>query len=126
MKRLLVIEPDAQTARQMKQYLETTYAVHAVSDVQEAVHYLDDHQVDEIILEPILPMHNGVEFLYEIRSYDDLQVIPATLYTSARKDQLTISTSLQKQLNIRETVHKADGSLAKLAHVLQEVEANAE
>lgn len=125
MKRLLIIEPDVCTARQIAEYLGRYHTVGVVIDGQAAVHYLDEHTVDAIILEPLLPMHNGIEFLYEIRSYEDLQDVPVILYTAARHDQLAVSTRLQEQLNIDGIILKNHNSLSKLAHALREVETNA-
>jgi CheY-like chemotaxis protein len=79
--KLLIIEPDRILGDILKNDLEK--AGHTVVIKRTAQTALDavDNQPDLIILEIQLGLHNGIEFLYELRSYPEWQHIPAVVHT---------------------------------------------
>lgn len=80
--KLLLIEPDRIMAYAERRALEV--AGHSVQWRQTAQTGIDgvDHELpDAIVLEVQLGIHNGIEFLYELRSYPEWQHIPVVIYT---------------------------------------------
>lgn len=81
---ILLIEPNQSIARVYECALNRAgHHVAIAKTAQSAIHTLDEHAtVDIIILEPQLVGHNGIEFLYELRSYVEWQRIPVILLTT--------------------------------------------
>lgn len=80
--KLLLIEPDkilSQSAA--NKFAHAGYKVIVCHTAQSALDALDRHPPDVIVLEPQLGIHNGIEFLYEMRSYNEWQSIPVIIYT---------------------------------------------
>jgi DNA-binding response OmpR family regulator len=112
---VLVVEPDALSA----QYVCDQFAAHG-ADVfvaqsgQQAVDILDSASIDCIVLEPQIGIHNGVEFLYELRSYNDWQHIPVVIWTL---NQTLVHGRFAKpwrELGVTELLYKPHVSLAQL------------
>ena len=80
--KILLLEPDeilGQTAK--ASLLAAGHAVTVRRSAQTALDALDADLPDIIILELQLGIHNGVEFLYELRSYPEWQHIPVIVHT---------------------------------------------
>jgi len=110
---ILLIEPDAQLGDIYSSALQR--AGHKVDwrrDAQDAIASADDTRPDVVILELQLARHNGVEFLYEFRSYSDWQDIPVILQTSAL--DLPAGADLLERLGVRAVHYKPQTTLAEL------------
>lgn len=80
---------------------------------QSALDSLDQQMPDVIIIEIQLGIHNGIEFLYELRSYPEWQNIPVIVHTindhvtdrhfSVSFEELGVETVLYKP---RTTAHQ--------------------
>jgi DNA-binding response OmpR family regulator len=113
--RVLLIEPDTLQATIYAQALER--AGHQVSHVvsaQTAVHAADEQMPDVVVLELQLPQHNGVEFLYEFRSYAEWQGIPVLLHTFVPGDELAHAATLHRELGVVAALYKPTTSLGQL------------
>ena len=119
--KILLIEPDQRTAHDMAVYLHRQHHVRVAGDGQAAIQLIDAERPEVIVLEPAMPAHNGVEFLYELRSYDDLLDIPVVLFSSLSPDQLGLDARQQRQLGIAHICYKPRTSLKQLANVLTDV-----
>lgn len=117
---VLLIEPD--------KVLATTYiaalkqAGHKVVwqfSAQSALVAIDEHVPDVIILEVNLAKHNGVEFLFELRSYEDLQDIPVILLTTVPEHDLSLTHATKKQLGIVTYLYKPHATLADIVKAVQ-------
>ncbi len=83
MANILLIEPDPNLSKIYNEALGLDgHKIFVRRSAQRAIHLLDDQAVDLILLEPKLVGHNGIEFLYELRSYVEWQSIPVILLTS--------------------------------------------
>ena len=112
---VLLVEPDKLQATAYQTALERDghTVAHAVS-AQSAVHLADQHAPDVVVLELQLPNHNGVEFLYEFRSYAEWLHIPVVIHTFVPLHDLAHATTLTKELNVTRTLYKPAISLAQL------------
>jgi len=112
---VLVVEPDAVLARGAKKTLQHDCRVRCVSSAQQAIDAIDENLPDVIVLEPQLGLHNGIEFLYELRSYPEWLSIPVVIWTA--NVNVTDRELVQplRLLGVQEVLYKPRCSLARLA-----------
>ena len=80
--KILLVEPDEILGHTAQTSLQAAgHAVTVRRSAQAALDALDADLPDIIILELQLGIHNGVEFLYELRSYLEWQHIPVIVHT---------------------------------------------
>lgn len=80
-RRVLIVEPDCILAKAYAAAL-SDFVVQYVCTAAEAIAAADAKQPDVVVLEPRLARNNGVEFLYEFRSYGEWRDVPVILITS--------------------------------------------
>jgi len=115
MAQLLLIEPDDQLADDYTTAL--VYVGHRVSRVsgaQEAISAADKVQPHLVIMEIQLANHNGVEFLYEFRSYPEWQNIPVVILSMIPPTEFKQATSLWKELCVYAYHYKPRTTLSQL------------
>lgn len=116
---ILVIEPDGILAKLITQMLvDAGHYVVVATSASQGLQQLDTYNVSLIVLELQLPLHNGVEFLYEIRSYADWQDIPVIVFSSISKEVYVSSDALSR-LGVVRYLQKP---YASLKHIVQEIE----
>src|SRR5690606_29592146 len=98
--RVLFVEPDDRLASQYTLALGDIAEVVCVPNAQLAIHAVDEFSPDVVVLELQLAAHNGVEFLYELRSYADVQNIPVILHTYVDPDRFASDEALLHELGI--------------------------
>lgn len=118
---ILLIEPDAKLAAI---YLEALSAAgHAVRHsqlAQQAVHVADNFTPDVVALELQLVGHNGVEFMYEFRSYAEWKDIPIVLLTMVAPHSLSITKELLDQFGIVDVLYKPATNLRQLVRATED------
>ncbi|HUB93082.1 MAG TPA: response regulator [Verrucomicrobiae bacterium] len=118
----MLIEPDKLQAWACVRALERAgHTVTHATGAQSAVQLADEHPLDLVILELQLPGHNGVEFLYEFRSYPEWLRIPIVLYTFTPPHELTYAATLQEELGVRQIIYKPSTSLEVLCLRIQKL-----
>ena len=112
---ILLIEPDTLLARTYQAALEREghNVIHALS-AQAAVHAADQQVPDLVVLELQLPRHNGIEFLYEFRSYAEWLYIPVLIHTFVPSHELAHADILARELGVVRTLYKPETTLAQL------------
>jgi len=121
MAQILLIEPDKILAGHIQVYFANanhTVAVH--NDLQQAIVAIDKTKPEAVVLELQLAGRSGIEFLYEFRSYPDLQKVPVIVYTSLKTGEMAAYSSVLKDLGITQVLYKPD---TRLGGLLQAVEA---
>lgn len=118
---VLVVEPDRILAGAYQAAFEAAghTVAHAVS-AEGAIEKVDAELPDVIVLSSELARHNGVEFLYEFRSYADWQDVPVALLTNMPRSDLVANASLQQQLGVRSVLVRAETSNAELVHAVEQ------
>lgn len=120
--RVLLLEPDHSFAKIVSEALaQDGHSIVWCSGADTALTELDRKNVDAILVEIQLAKHNGIEFLYEIRSYPDLAKIPVILLTMIAEIDLQIDDSTKQQLGIYRYLYKPTTSLRKLAAVIKQI-----
>jgi DNA-binding response OmpR family regulator len=119
---ILLIEPDQLLAQACRYAFELEgHTVAHVVSAQAAVHQADERQPDVVVLELQLPRHNGVEFLYEFRSYSEWLHIPIIIYSFVPPNELQAAATLQKELGVQRVLHKQNTSLRQLCRAVRNV-----
>ncbi|HSX42518.1 MAG TPA: response regulator [Candidatus Saccharimonadales bacterium] len=112
---VLLIEPDKLLAQVYTLALERAgHSVAHARSAQAAVHAADEQLPDVVVLELQLPRHNGIEFLYEFRSYSEWRHIPVLLHTYVRPGELAPAATLHDQLGVLATLYKPATNLEQL------------
>ncbi len=122
MTRVLILEPDRLLAQTYQRAFEQAgFEASYVSSGQDAVDRADEMMPDVVVLELQLPAHNGLEFLYEFRSYSDWQNIPVIVNTNIPKSSIgSAGESLYDELGIRTWHYKPETTLRLLVRSVSE------
>lgn len=119
---ILLIEPDKFQARIYTSVLERAgHTVAHAAGAQTAIHSADTHMPDVVLLELQLPSHNGVEFLYEFRSYPEWLQVPIILHTFVPLHELASAVALQTELGVYRMLYKPTTTLAALCGAVRSV-----
>ena len=119
---IILLEPDRVQAAIYKAALETDgHRVRHVVSAQDAVHAADTDMPDLVITELQLPRHNGVEFLYEFRSYAEWLHIPVVVYTFVPGHELKQASILTRELGVAQVLYKPETTLGQLVAAVRNV-----
>ena len=122
MAQILLVEPDIKLGKVYSQFLiDQGNEVSWRTTAQSALTSVDEQTPDLIILELQLAAHNGIEFLYEFRSYKDWQVIPVLIHSQVPPLLKAISPMLWDQLGIVGYLYKPATKLRDLARSVEKV-----
>jgi DNA-binding response OmpR family regulator len=122
MARILLIEPNRILAQIYKDALKQSgYKVSVAHDAQNAITASDKVRPDLIVLEIQLIKHNGVEFLYELRSYPEWQDIPVVVHSIVPPGEFTQNEVLYKEIGITNYLYKPQTSLTELLRTIDNV-----
>lgn len=94
------------------------YGVVWCKSAHDAIKQADLFLPKAVILEINLAQHNGIEFLYEFRSYPEWQKVPIIIYSWVPQKSLKINPSTWNALNISEYIYKPTGTLRQLMRLL--------
>lgn len=85
---------------------DSALSVRIAGSAEEALNILDEGAVELIVLDMFLPGHNGIEFLHEISSYDDLNTVPIVVLTSVSPNDLGMSKERWRDYGVVEYLYK--------------------
>ena len=112
---ILLVEPDNIEAATYRAALEREgHKVAHARSAQAAVHEADQKQPDVVVLELQLPRHNGVEFLYEFRSYAEWLELPVVVHTYVPPHELAQASILERELGVVRNLYKPETTLEQL------------
>ena len=122
--RVLIVEPDKILAKAYVQHFTAAgLNVLVARDGQTAVHSIDEEMPDALVLELQLGAHSGIEFLHELRSYEDWAGIPIIVNSSVPKDAFGVSDAAWQRLGISWYFYKPKTSSKQLIGALLALEA---
>ncbi|GAC1392544.1 MAG: hypothetical protein NVSMB46_08700 [Candidatus Saccharimonadales bacterium] len=111
---IFLLEPDVILGDiYSKAFQSHGHSVRLHNDAQLSINYIDESKPDLIILEAQLVEHNGVEFLYELRSYAEWQDIPIIMHTIIPENKFALK-DIKHLVGIRDYLYKPQTTLAKL------------
>lgn len=112
--KVLLLEPDVVLAKSYARALtKAGYHVRVAYDAQGAIDAADGRMPDVVIIELQIGGHNGIEFLYEFRSYADWQDVPV-IVQSWLTPPAGLDVAGQRALRIAGYLYKPQTSLQKL------------
>lgn len=118
-KTVFIVEPD--------KVLLDSYADALSSDLLQivtfrtanlAVRALEKVIPDIVLLELALPVHNGFEFLYELRSYADTRNVKVVVNSFVQEKDIPWGFVNREELGIVEYLHKPFASLSDVLRAL--------
>ncbi len=113
--KVLLIEPDKILASTYQLALsQSGHKVIHCFGAQSAIHAIDNNNPDVIVLEPQLVNHSGIEFLYELRSYADLQNITVIIHSFIPSQTFIGQIDILNGLGVFEYLYKPLTSLERL------------
>ena len=113
---VLLIEPDHSIALSIAKTLQMLGCkVARAASAQKAILAADVCMPDVVVLELALPLHNGIEFLYEFRSYAEWAHIPVIVFTTNN----LLEPSLLLKLGVVKCLYKPQTSLQQLGAQVQ-------
>lgn len=86
----------------------------AAHNAQDAIKKADENTPDIIVMELLIPRHNGLEFIHEFRSYPEWLDIPIILYSNISREELGLEDSNLYEMGIVRYLYKPTTSLENL------------
>lgn len=122
MSRILFIEPQIDLGRLLVQaFSRSGYSADHATNAQRALHLADQNIPDVIVLELNLVGHNGLEFLYELRSHADWKNVPVIIYSHVAPTELPLTSQAKNRLGLTAHLYKPTSSLEKLEKTIRGV-----
>lgn len=118
-KHILIVDDDPIELKTLRYYLQENYKVTLISSGRSAVDFLAKYTPDLILLDYLMPVHNGAAVLKDIQSKVETKHIPV-FFLTGQTDADTISEclALHPAGYIVKPVAKA-ALLAKMREVLE-------
>ena len=120
---VLLIEPNTLLAKTYTQAMhhEGHMVVHATG-AQAGIAWADKRTPDIVILELQLPVHNGVEFLQEFRSYPEWKHVPVIVHTAIPLLHFSDGgrDALSRDMGVETIVYKPRTSLKDLLSLVRQ------
>ncbi|HUC89594.1 MAG TPA: response regulator [Patescibacteria group bacterium] len=119
---ILLIESNTLLAEvYTKALLHCGFTVAAAAGAQEAINAADEHGPDVIVMELLLPQHNGIEFLHELRSYPEWEKTPVVIQTEIVPARLAyLEPALRNDFGVGAILYKSATSLQDLIRAVRE------
>jgi len=119
MAQIVVVEPDKLLALIYKQALEHAgHSVDLAATIQRAVTILDLKAIDMLIVELQIAQHNGIELLYELRSYTDWNRVRIIIQSFVPEGRMMSSQTVQ-HLGVDSYLYKPKTSLFELCMTVE-------
>ncbi len=118
--KVLILEPDYLLSKIYLDFFSNEeFDVEIANNAQKAINIVDRIIPDLIVVEIQLTDHSGVEFLYELRSYKDLQQVPVIIYSVIPACEFKDSMEIfLRDLNVSLYLEKETNTLQDLADEL--------
>jgi DNA-binding response OmpR family regulator len=121
MNRILLVEPDQYLAEIYSSALQHNgHLVNVARTVAQSVNMLDTEQFDLMILELKIAQHNGIELLYEMRSYVDWNKIRIIIHSSVPEQKMMTSKTMA-QLDVDKYLFKPRTTLSELCRSVDQI-----
>ena len=122
MAQILLVEPDTILADIYTEALSKQGdTVYVAKSAQQAVLIADKKRMDVVVLELQLAHHNGIEFLYELRSHADFSNIPVIIHSNVPPLEIGMTADLQFRLGVEDILYKPATTLERLCDAVNTV-----
>jgi DNA-binding response OmpR family regulator len=118
---ILLLEPNRILAKNYTLVLQAAgHTVRHCARGQMAIEAADQQTPELVILELQIPKHNGVEFLYEFRSYPEWQKVPVVVL-SVVPPEVVAPAAVMAHLGISMHLYKPNIKLHRLVEAVDEI-----
>lgn len=76
------------------------HKVSVVHNAQAALDFLENNKVNLLVLDLLLPGHNGLNVLHELRTYDDWRLLPVIILSNLNREETGISVAHLHELGV--------------------------
>lgn len=120
MHKILIVEPDKIISNiYFELFSKNGHNVKESSNANQAIKLVDQYRPDVLILELQLVEHSGIELLYEIRSYTDLDNLRVIILSNIPYSEFqNTKFNLKKELDIENYFYKPETKLSKLLEMV--------
>jgi DNA-binding response OmpR family regulator len=116
---LLLIEDDQLLRELYAQALEQAgFAVLAAPDAQTGLDLLDEYGASAVILDLLMPFHDGVEVLYELQSHPDWQNLPVIVLSALNRQRIPAGLG---ELGVTRYLDKSEAGPAELVAAVRHI-----
>lgn len=120
---VLVLESDSVLRRLYAQALSADgHQVVAVSSAQVAVQASDAQLPDAVVVNTDIARHNGLEFLYEFKSYTEWRAIPVIVLASRLNHDIIDQASFREHLGVQHIFVRSQLTLSQLCAAISSLE----
>lgn len=119
---VLIVEPSKDLALVIAEALaRQEISSNIAHSSQAAIKIADTQTPKTVVLELLMHGHNGLEFIYEFKTYAEWLDIPIILYTNLSADELNINQNLARDMGIVANLYKPTNSLEDLVSSVESV-----
>lgn len=117
---ILLVDDDAELRDLYAQvFIQAGMKIVAANTAQAALDALEDSIPDVIILDILLPVHNGVSVMYEMQSYEDWANIPVIVLSSVPEEDIFPNSDLLQRLNVVSYCYKPATPPSRLLEIVK-------
>lgn len=117
---VLIVEPSEDLAKVLGEaFARRGMSCSVAVSAQEAISTADKASPKLVILELIIPDHNGLEFIHEFRSYPDWLDTPIIVYSQISAEELGMDEEMRQDMGIIRHFYKPTTSLAELVEAAE-------
>lgn len=120
MAKILLIEDDMWLAELYISELKNSgHEIFHARTAQESMDLLDKNNAEIILLDIMLPEHNGIEVLHELQSYEDWNDIPVVLLSTISPQQFRLSQKQWEEYGVVKYLYKPQVKPNDLALIIE-------
>lgn len=106
--RVLVVEDDHDLSEMYALALKAAgHHVVVAGTAQTALDVLENKPINVIVLDILLPKHNGLNILHELRTYDDWRILPVIILSSLSAEDIGIKQTHLRELGVTQYLLKS-------------------
>lgn len=122
MKTIFILDQDKLYAQSLGRYLSNHgYVVDILYDAQEAIVKIDQSKPDMILCELLLANNNGLEFVYELRSYSEWQDIKLVILSRVSQDDINMSEKNMSDFDVADFWYKPEISIQNILEKIEKI-----
>lgn len=117
---VLIIEPSRDLAAVLeKAFNRKGYKAAVAHTAQEGIEMADKADPRIVVIELIIPQHNGLEFIHEFRSYAEWLNVPIIVYSQLVPSELGVDEKILAEMGIAGHFYKPTTSLEELVGAVE-------
>lgn len=117
--KLLIVEDDNDLSDMYAAALTSVgHKVAIAHNAQAALDFLENNKVGLLLLDLLLPGHNGMNVLHELRTYNDWRILPVIILSNLSREDTGISAKHLQELGVTSYLVKSQTKPHELVHAV--------